>query len=106
MKNLFRKITTFLPKLKYNVLMGILFAVLVVLPDYLYMAFLPNITYLTDVVFLLVMFLFGFFLSLSGVCVYAVCCLFFIFMQLIQLGHIAYFARPINPLDIGKVFDE
>lgn len=106
MKNLFRKITAFLPKLKYNALMGILFAVLVVLPDYLYMAFLPNITYLTDAVFLLVMFLFGFFLSLSGVCVYAVCCLFFIFMQLIQLGHIAYFARPINPLDIGKVFDE
>ena len=72
MKNLFRKITAFLPKLKYNALMGILFAVLVVLPDYLYMAFLPNITYLTDVVFLLVMFLFGFFLSLSGVCVYVV----------------------------------
>ena len=51
MKNLFRKITAFLPKLKYNALMGILFAVLVVLPDYLYMAFLPNITYLTDAVF-------------------------------------------------------
>lgn len=106
MNNFFSRISALLPKLKYNALMGLLFAFLVVLPDYLFEAFLPNITYLTDCVFLAVMFVFGFFLSLSGVWVYAVCCLLFMFMQLIQLGHIAYFARPINPLDIGKVFDE
>lgn len=106
MKKFFSKISAFLPKLKYNALMGILFAALVVAPDYLFMAFLPNIVYLTDAVFLLVMFAFGFFLSLAGIWVYAICCGLFIFMQTIQLGHIAYFSRPINPLDIGKVFDE
>lgn len=106
MRKIFSKIAAFLPRLKYNALMGILFAALVVSPDYLFMAVLPNIIYLTDVVFLLVMFAFGFFLSLAGVWVYALCCMLFIFMQTIQLGHIAYFSRPINPLDIGKVFDE
>ncbi len=102
----FSRSVAFWAKMKYNALMGLLFAFLVVLPDYLFEAFLPNVRYLTDYVFLAVMFVFGFFLSLSGVWVYAVCCLLFMFMQLIQLGHIAYFARPINPLDIGKVFGE
>lgn len=105
-KTVLTQIISFLPKLKYNVFMGLLFAVLVILPDYVFDAFFPNITYLTDRVFILVMFIFGFFLSMSGVLVYTLCCCLFMFMQLIQLGHIAYFARPINPLDIGKVFGE
>ena len=106
MNKIFSRITVLVPKLKYNLFMGVLFAILAVLPDYLFMAFLPNITYLTDIVFLLVMFIFGFFLSLSGLAVYTACCLTFMFMQTVQLGHIAYFSRPINPLDIGKVFGE
>lgn len=106
MKKIFGAIAAFLAKFRYNALMGMFFAALVVLPDYLFMAFLPNITYLTDFVFLFVMFVFGFFLSLSGIATYAICCFLFMFMQIVQLGHIAYFSRPINPLDIGKVFGE
>ena len=106
MKKNFGAIAAFLAKFRYNALMGMFFAALVVLPDYLFMAFLPNITYLTDFVFLFVMFVFGFFLSLSGIATYAICCFLFMFMQIVQLGHIAYFSRPINPLDIGKVFGE
>ena len=68
----FSRSVAFLAKMKYNALMGLLFAFLVVLPDYLFEAFLPNVRYLTDYVFLAVMFVFGFFLSLSGVWVYAV----------------------------------
>ncbi len=101
-----QKIIKFVCGLKYNALMGLLFAFMVILPDYLYQAFLPNVHYLTDWVFVLVMFAFGFFLSMAGVTTYIICCICFSLMQLIQLGHIAYFTRPINPLDIGKVFKE
>ncbi len=101
--NLFLKL---FEKVKYNLLMGLLFCVLVILPDYIFQAFLPNVRYLTDFVFIFVIFWFGFFLSMCGWKIYALFCLLFAFMQSIQLGHIAYFARPINPLDIGKVFTE
>ena len=93
-------------KLKYNFLMGILFAFMVILPDYLYQAFLPNIRYLTDVLFIFVIAIFGTFLSMVNVWLYIIFCCLFMVMQFIQLGHIAYFFRPINPLDIGKVFAE
>ena len=101
-----KKVTEFAKKFKYNALMGIIFAFLVIIPDYIYQTFIPNIHYLTDFVFILVITFFGFFLSMSGVVFYVICCIAFMFMQLIQLGHIAYFSRPINPLDIGKVFGE
>lgn len=44
----FSRSVAFLAKMKYNALMGLLFAFLVVLPDYLFEAFLPNVRYLTD----------------------------------------------------------
>ncbi len=93
-------------KFKYNIIMGVLFPLFVLLPDYIFQLIYPNVHYLTDVVFILVIAVFGFFLSMSGIWMYILCCGLFIFMQLIQLGHIAYFSRPINPLDIGKVFNE
>ncbi|MBO6281116.1 MAG: sulfatase-like hydrolase/transferase [Alphaproteobacteria bacterium] len=95
-----------LKKIKYNAVMGVAFAFMVLLPDYLYQAFLPNIHYLTDVLFIFVITVFGFFMSMTNLYVYILICVLFMGMQLIQLGHIAYFSRPINPLDIGKVFDE
>lgn len=86
--------------------MGLLFAALVLLPDFVYELIYPEIRYLTDFLFIFVISVFGFFLSLSGIFVYVICCLLFMFMQLVQLSHIAYFHRPINPLDISKVFEE
>ena len=93
-------------RFKYNAIMGLLFAFMGILPDYLYQAFLPNIHYLTDILFITVIVIFGFFLSMTQIWAYILFCTIFVLMQLIQLGHIAYFSRPINPLDIGKVFDE
>lgn len=93
-------------RFKYNAIMGLLFAFMVILPDYLYQVFLPNIHYLTDVLFIIVIVIFGFFLSMTQIWAYILFCMIFVLMQLIQLGHIAYFSRPINPLDIGKVFGE
>lgn len=93
-------------RFKYNAIMGVLFAFMVILPDYLYQVFLPNIHYLTDVLFIIVIVIFGFFLSMTQIWAYILFCTIFALMQLIQLGHIAYFSRPINPLDIGKVFGE
>jgi len=87
-------------------MMAGLFVFLVLLPDFVYECIYPQVRYLTDFLFILVIGVFGFFLSVSGVAVYVVCCLLFMFMQLIQLAHIAYFFRPINPLDISKVFEE
>ncbi|MBR2136533.1 MAG: sulfatase-like hydrolase/transferase [Alphaproteobacteria bacterium] len=96
----------FLGRFKYNLIMGGLFAILAVLPDYIFQLIVPNVHYVTDILFIAVISVFGFFLSMSGIFVYVICCTAFMIMQLIQLGHIAYFARPINPLDIGKVFSE
>ena len=53
--NLFLKL---FEKVKYNLLMGLLFCVLVILPDYIFQAFLPNVRYLTDFVFIFVIFWF------------------------------------------------
>lgn len=97
---------SFLKGVKYNIIMAIVFTIMVIAPDYIYQAFIPNVHYLFDWLFILVITVFGFFLSMAGTWFFILCCILFMFMQTIQLGHIAYFLRPINPLDIGKVFKE
>ena len=57
---------SFLKGVKYNIIMAIVFTIMVIAPDYIYQAFIPNVHYLFDWLFILVITVFGFFLSMAG----------------------------------------
>lgn len=101
-----KKILPALAKYKYNFIFAIIFAFLILLPDFLFERIFPNVRYLTDYLFILALYIFGFILSFCGLAFFSFILLLLLIMQTIQLFHIAYFARPINPLDISKIFTE
>lgn len=102
MSYILKRLQLFIP----NVCFGLLFAILVLLPDYILQAVYRHLSYSTDIAFILLIFAFGTVLSLSGrIFYYSFIVLCFI-GQLIQLFHIGYFGRPINPVDISKIWRE
>ena len=89
-----------------NACFGVLFAFSALLPDYIFQAIYKQISYSTDIAFIFLLIGFGTALSLSGRWFfYSFMSLCFI-CQLIQLFHIGYFGRPINPIDISKIWME
>lgn len=91
---------------KYNFIFAVVFAFSLLLPDFIFDVFFQNIKYLTDYLFILALIVFGFILSFTGLAFFSLVLFLLLTMQTIQLFHIAYFARPINPLDISKIFSE
>ncbi len=89
-----------------NVCFGSLFTLFVLLPDSIFQAVYKQISYSTDIEFVFLLFGFGTILSLSGrIFLYSFMALCFI-CQLIQLSHIGYFGRPVNPMDIPRIWKE
>lgn len=95
-----------LQSLKPNIGFGLLFAFLMLLPDFIFQATYRSISYSTDIKFILALVVFGTALSLSGIYLFSAVMLLGFLAQLIQLFHIGYFGRPINPTDISKIWRE
>jgi glucan phosphoethanolaminetransferase (alkaline phosphatase superfamily) len=95
-----------LQSLKLNICFGLLFAFLMLLPDFIFQAIYRSISYSTDIVFILALIVFGTALSLSGIYLFSTIMFLGFVAQLIQLFHIGYFGRPINPTDISKIWRE
>lgn len=97
------RLLKFLKSRKYNFLFAIVFAVAILLPDFIFELVFPGIKYLTDYLFIIALVVFGFILSFTGIVYFSLVLLLLFVIQSIQLLHIAYFSRPINPLDISKI---
>lgn len=93
-------------RLKCNALFAALFTALLLLPDRLFEIANPRLDYSFDPAFVFALAVFGFCLSLCGRTVGLTVLAAFGLMQFIQLSHIAYFGRPINPVDVAKIYDE
>lgn len=93
-------------RLKCNALFAALFTALLLLPDRLFEIANPRLDYSFDPAFVFTLAVFGFCLSLCGRTVGLTVLAAFGLMQFIQLSHIAYFGRPINPVDVAKIYDE
>lgn len=100
------KLLSALKKTKYNFIFAVIFAILLLLPDFIFEMVFPNIKYLTDYLFIFALMILGYILSFTGIYYFSFILLLLLTMQSIQLFHIAYFARPINPLDISKIFSD
>ena len=94
---------SFYARFKYNLLFAVLFVALTLLPDRLFELINPQLDYSFDPAFVFAVFVFGFVISLCGRVIASVVLTAFAVMQYIQLNHIAYFGRPINPVDIPKI---
>lgn len=98
------KIRVIVKKYQSNILFGILFCVLMLLPDFVFEAVFKEIGYSTDIAFIAFLTAFGFCLSKAGSTTFCVVTTLLFLIELIELCHIGYFGFPINPTDISKIW--
>lgn len=92
-----------LRRFRYNGLFACFFTAAALLPDYVFEILFPYFEVSFDPFFVLALLLFGFFLSLCGRFVFSVVTAALFVAQYIQVNHLAYFGRPLNPVDIRKI---
>lgn len=105
-KSIFQQIKMALHRFRYNVFFSFFFTGIILLPDISFELFSPYFEVSFDPFFVLALILFGFFLSLSGRLVFSLVTLGLFIIQYIQISHMAYFGRPLNPVDIRKISGE
>lgn len=93
-------------RFKYNLIFAFLFASALILPDYALRFSSVHLRIGFDVVFFSALAVFGFFLSLSGRAVFLSVSAVLFACQTVQLHYTAYSGRPLNPVDIHKIFSE
>ena len=100
------KVALLVKKYQSNILFGILFCILMLLPDFIFDALFKEIRYSTDIAFIVFLMAFGFCLSKAGRVVFCFVTALLFLIELVELCHIGYFGFPINPTDIPKIWGE